>query len=206
MSTFLIKSTMSSYLIAGKVRKFKHLCFEKESLEGCRIENGDEKSRVIYVDADACPVKEEIVLLADTYRFCAIFVASYAHVSTKNIGGEWIYVDMEKEAVDLYIVNHASNGDIVVTQDIGLASLLLKRQVIVLSPRGKQYLEKDMDETLYIRYLSSKERRAGKYGKGPRAFAESDRHKFVKTLKKILSDYEGIKKDFTNSTYNRNWF
>lgn len=121
-----------------------------------------------------------------------VFVASYAHVVSYDIGGKWVYVDSQKEEVDLYIMNHASKGDIVVTQDIGLASILVKRDVIAISPRGKRYLEKDMDAVLHVRYLAAKERRAGSHSKGPKPFTESDRQNFITSLEGICRNLQGF--------------
>ncbi|MCA1031783.1 YaiI/YqxD family protein [Bacillus timonensis] len=146
----------------------------------------------IFVDADACPVKDEIVTLANTYLVDVIFVASYDHVTSYDYGGKWVYVDTGKEAADLYIMNHAVKQDIVVTQDIGLASVLLKKNIFVINPRGKIYLEKDMDTILDLRYLSAKERRKGTYTKGPKAFSDEDRIHFITTLKKNLSKRAGF--------------
>ncbi|WP_110111374.1 DUF188 domain-containing protein [Bacillus sp. CGMCC 1.16541] len=133
-----------------------------------------------------------MVELAHTYRTDLLFIASYAHVQSNPIGGEWKYVDADKEAVDLYIVNHAKRHDIVVTQDTALASILLKSGVYVISPRGKQYSEEDMNTVLFFRYVSAKERRAGRYPKGPKSFTEEDRQRFRKSLSRLLSKLAGI--------------
>lgn len=93
----------------------------------------------IFVDADVCPVKQEIMSIALKFHFNVHFVASYNHLSDKKYGGDWTFVDTGKEAVDLYIVNHVKKDDVVVTQDIGLAGILLKKGVHVITPRGKQY-------------------------------------------------------------------
>lgn len=90
----------------------------------------------LYVDADSCPVKDEIL----TYRFepdvKLVFVMSYAHMMTLPPEVGQVMVDSDKEAVDLHIMNHVKKGDVCVTQDHALASLLLKKGVIALSPRG----------------------------------------------------------------------
>ncbi|AQX53711.1 YaiI/YqxD family protein [Priestia flexa] len=161
-------------------------------MEGCRIQSYSKRNYTIFVDADACPVKKEIVELAHTYCVEVVFVASYAHMQTNPSAGKWVYVDSEKEAVDLYILNHVQQGDVAVTQDTGLASMLLSRRVYVLSPRGKVYSENDMDTVLFFRYVSAKERKAGRYSKGPKAFSDEDREKFSTALEKILSKREGI--------------
>lgn len=166
----------------------------------------------IYVDADACPVKNEISEIASAYAVDVLFVASYAHAiksqanfvdnpasasedvrSTDDQPREyrWIYVDAEPEEVDLYIVNHAQAGDIAITQDHGLASLLSLHHVYVLSPRGRRYKEGEMEGYLFERYLSGKRRRAGVHVKGPRKMSNHDRECFSEQLQRILSINEG---------------
>lgn len=147
---------------------------------------------IILVDADACPVKEEISRLSHTYKVDVCYVASYSHVMTNKTEGNWVYVDDEKESADLYILNHAKKDDVVVTQDIGLASMLVSKNVYVLTPRGKQYEESEMELSLHMRFLSAKERRKGNYSKGPKAFSVKDRERFVQSLKKTLSKIAGI--------------
>ncbi|MBO1512281.1 YaiI/YqxD family protein [Metabacillus bambusae] len=145
----------------------------------------------IYVDADACPVKQEIMNIAGKYNIEVIFVASYNHTSDKTYGGRWIFVDTGKEEADLYIVNHVQKSDLVISQDIGLAGLLLRKDVIVVTPRGKRYTEANIDTALQFRYLSAMERRGGKYTKGPKKFTEEDTLNFITTMEKILSKDAG---------------
>jgi uncharacterized protein YaiI (UPF0178 family) len=151
------------------------------------------KSYKVFVDADACPVKNEILHIANTYQIEVTFVASYSHVMTDRMGGNWIYVDANKEEVDMYITNHSKRHDIVITQDIGLASLLLGKGIVVISPRGRQFLEETIGLALNMRYLSAKERRNGHHSKGPSPFSSEDRKNFTITLEKILSNLAGEK-------------
>ncbi len=104
----------------------------------------------------------------------------------------WKYVDAGKEAADLYIMNHADSGDVVITQDIGLASTLLLKGVYAMSPRGYLFHENDMQTALDMRFLHAKARRRGDYGKGPKPFEAEDRIRFVTELTKILSKFAGI--------------
>lgn len=120
-----------------------------------------------------------------------MFIASYDHVKNVSEGGTWHYVDCRKEASDLFIMNHVRFGDIVVTQDIGLASTLLPKNVYCLHPRGNLFEEKDIESALHMRYLSAKARRQGKYGKGPKRYRIEDRIRFEKNLIKILSKIKG---------------
>ncbi len=121
-----------------------------------------------------------------------MFVASQAHRKSNPEDGIWVYVDASKESADLYIMNHVQKYDIVVTQDIGLASLVLPKHVYALSPRGTIYSEDSIMTSLDFRYLAAKERRKGKYGKGPKPFTTKDRDTFEMNYKEILSKVAGI--------------
>ncbi|MBU8879422.1 DUF188 domain-containing protein [Bacillus sp. FJAT-29790] len=145
------------------------------------------------VDADSCPVKEEIVEITKMYLIDSVFVASYAHMKNDISDAVWKFVDSSKEAADLFIMNNVKAGDVVVTQDIGLASTLLLKEVFVLSPRGTLYEESEIHTALDMRYLSAKARRRGIYNKGPKPFSQEDRSRFVNQLTKILSNFEGIR-------------
>ncbi|RYM05320.1 hypothetical protein EWH99_06965 [Sporolactobacillus sp. THM7-7] len=144
----------------------------------------DKKNR-LFVDADSCPVKKEILAVAVRFGICPIFVASYASFSSDR-EATWVFVDQEKEAADLYIANHVRQGDFVVTQDIGLAALVLRRGVFVLSIRGKEISENNISRLLDRRYLARQSLRSGKKLKGPKPFTDEDRKKFSDTLTKLL--------------------
>lgn len=148
--------------------------------------------RKMIVDADACPMKSEISRLGAYYHLEVIFVASYAHFSIHNNSEEnWIYVDTGKESADMRIVNLSKKEDYCFTQDIGLASILLAKGVIVFSNRGELYAEKEMPMMLDIRYLHAKERRQGKYSKGPKALDEQDHNRFFEQVSRLLNQKEG---------------
>lgn len=151
-------------------------------------------SKRMVIDADACPVsvKKTVLDISSQYNLELIFVASLAHSGSERIGGKWVFVDAVKEEADMYIINHSERGDIVVTQDYGLASLLLPKGVHVLSPRGKRYTEFNIDTLLQDRYLSAKARKAGSRTRGPSRFTEEDLQQFIISLKKILSNEQGI--------------
>ncbi len=105
----------------------------------------------IYVDADACPVKKEILDCATRFQVDVVFVASYKNMMN-NPEGKWVYVDAVKEAADLYIVNAVKKGDIVITNDIGLAGTLLPKAVYVLSSKGGEYTDENISMLLDMRY------------------------------------------------------
>lgn len=161
-------------------------------MEECRINNYKSKRRILYVDADSCPVKHEIIETSKKFTIEVIFVASHAHSTDEFPEYRWKYVDCNKEEVDLYIMNHVKAGDIVVTQDIGLASTLLLKGVHVLSERGVKFDERFISSALHMRYLAAKERRQGVYRKGPKRLTSEDKARFTLQLIKILSKLEGV--------------
>ncbi|MGZ9585028.1 YaiI/YqxD family protein [Paenibacillus marinisediminis] len=149
------------------------------------------------MDADACPVKNEILRVAEDVGAEVLFVASYA----AYVKGEQslpdrvqtVYVDQGFQAADMYIANTARSGDVVVTNDYGLAALCLPRGAKVLSPRGTQYSAENMDELLTQRHLAGKARRSGQRTKGPKAMSLDDRLHFQHKLTKLLrSEQENV--------------
>lgn len=152
-------------------------------------ENMSSKLRIV-VDADACPVKNEIVAAAIEMGAGVIFVASYAAFAPDwqlmNLDIHTVFVDQAFQAADIYIANTARSGDVVVTGDYGLAALCLPRGASVLTPRGSELTGDNVDEYLTRRHISSKARRAGLRTKGPRAMSEEDRENFQHKLTKLL--------------------
>ncbi|RYL91588.1 hypothetical protein EWI07_10795 [Sporolactobacillus sp. THM7-4] len=144
-----------------------------------------EKRTRLYVDADACPVKKEIVAITDPFGIDPIFVASYASFVNEQ-QSTWVFVDQEKDSADLYIINHVDPGDVVITQDFGLASLVTGRGVFVLTVRGILIDENSIPELLNRRFLSYKSLAAGRKIKGPKPFTDEDRKKFSDALTKLL--------------------
>jgi len=140
----------------------------------------------VVVDADACPVKAEIIQIAKEFSIPVFFVASYAHVMSGIQDAEVVYVDASKEAADLFIANFIHKGDLVITGDYGLVSMILKPGITVLSFRGIRYSQANMDALLTQRYMASKVRRAGGKTKGPKPFTLLERKKFVENMRKSL--------------------
>lgn len=144
----------------------------------------------IVVDADACPVKNEIIAAALEHEAAVLFVASYAAFAPDwqltNCDIHTVFVDQAFQAADIYIANAARSRDIVVTSDYGLAALCLPRGASVLMPRGGELTADNVDEYLSRRHFSAKARRAGLRTKGPRAMSEQDRISFQHKLTKLL--------------------
>lgn len=140
----------------------------------------------VVVDGDACPVKAEI---ARTVRECgavALMVSSHNHRLVPEPGVEVVTVDAGDQAADLYIANVIKPSDVLVTGDYGLAALGLAKGAAVLTPRGKQITEDDIDGLLAQRHHSARLRRGGKRTKGPPPFTEEDRARFQQKLTFLL--------------------
>jgi uncharacterized protein YaiI (UPF0178 family) len=141
----------------------------------------------IIVDADACPVKDQIVLAAAPFQVEIWMVASFDHYLAPRAGVIIKQVDRSDQSVDLYIANMIRANDILVTQDFGLATIGLAKRAFVLSNRGQRYTDETIDFLLEKRHEQAKLRRGGKHSKGPKPFTSEDRHKFQQTLTKVLN-------------------
>ncbi|RSL34491.1 DUF188 domain-containing protein [Salibacterium salarium] len=141
---------------------------------------------IIYTDADACPVKQEIDNIALMHQLQSYFVSTYAHVSQNSYYSHNIILDSEAEAVDLYIFNHVKADDIIVTQDNGLAAMVLEKGAVAINPRGKTYNKNDIDILLLGRYEGIQAKRGKTRIKGPPSLKKEDRERFVESLTKLL--------------------
>lgn len=146
----------------------------------------------IIVDADACPVKAEIAEAAGTFGVPVQMVASYDHRIEPGPGVSVVQVDRSDQSVDLFIANLVRDGDIVITQDFGLAAICLAKKAVVLSNRGQIYTERTIDFLLDRRNEQARIRRGGGKSKGPRAMTALDREIFQQTLTKVLADKQEI--------------
>lgn len=140
----------------------------------------------IVVDADACPVKREIYETAEQFGTPVLMVASFDHRIEPKDGVEVIQVDRSSQSADMYIVNRIAAGDIVITQDFGLACIAIGKKAIVLSPRGEQYSNDNIDYLMERRHELAKRRRSGGKTKGPKAMLDEDRKRFQQKLTKVL--------------------
>lgn len=140
----------------------------------------------IIVDADACPrkVKSIIVTLSKKYNTEVIMVASFNH----NITGEFqvIVVGNEPQSVDLAVINLTRKNDIVVTQDWGLAAVILGKGAQAISPLGMLYKNEKIEFLLEQRHLKAKIRRSGGRTKGPAARTGDDDEVFKSAFEELL--------------------
>jgi uncharacterized protein YaiI (UPF0178 family) len=136
----------------------------------------------IYVDADACPVKEEVCRVAERYDLDVTLVAnSWMRVP----GGKRIrlkVVDEGFDAADDWIADNVECDDIVISADIPLAARCLEKGAAVIGPGGRPFTEDNIGEVMAGRELLSELREAGEVTGGPAPFAKKDRSRFLQRL------------------------
>ena len=140
----------------------------------------------ILVDADACPVKEEVYRVAKRYGLKVMLVAnSQMHIPSED-WLELVVVSNQFDAADDWIVDHATRNDIVISGDIPLASRCLKKGARVLGPNGHAFTENSIGDALATRDLMSHLRDIGIMTGGPAPFEKRDRSRFLQSLDGII--------------------
>jgi uncharacterized protein YaiI (UPF0178 family) len=139
----------------------------------------------IYVDADACPVKEEIYRVAGRYELPVLVVAKASMRVPANARVELVLC-AGFGAVDDWIAERAGAGDIVVTTDIPLAARCLAREARVLSPKGNLFTENDIGSALATRSLMDELRQSGVVTGGPAPMTPKDRSRFLSKLDETI--------------------
>ena len=121
----------------------------------------------IIIDADACPVVDITVITAKERSLSCIIVCDNSH-SIKRDGAETIVVDKGADSADCRIANLTEKGDVIVTQDYGLAALVLGKGGKALNQNGLIYTDSNIENLLFTRFIGKKERMAGNRTKGPK--------------------------------------
>ncbi|HET6352011.1 MAG TPA: YaiI/YqxD family protein [Coriobacteriia bacterium] len=145
----------------------------------------------LYIDADACPVTREALTIARRRKVPVVMVAN----ATQNLeryasrdGVEAISVSGGRDAADFAIIENLQPRDIVVTQDIGLAAMVLGRGARAISPRGRVHTPVTIDMEMEVRHAEAVHRRSGGRHKGPSKFDEDDREHFEFSLDRLITD------------------
>ena len=117
----------------------------------------------IYVDADACPVKNVIESVAKEYNIPVVMICDVNHTITSDYS-EVIVTSQGRDSADLVLINLVEKGDIVVSQDYGVAALALGKGAYAIGNSGLVYTKDNIDKLLFERFLGAKVRRAGSKG------------------------------------------
>ena len=141
----------------------------------------------ILIDADACPVMALVLSQAEEYGIPCLLFCDTAHQIIRE-NAETVLCDKGADSTDFALVSRVSPGDLIITQDYGLASLCLSRRARVLHPNGWEYTAANIDALLLARHEARKIRAAGGRTKGPSKRTKAQDSAFSDALRYILSD------------------
>lgn len=144
----------------------------------------------ILVDADACPVIDITIKVAKQYNIQVLLICDTSHYLQRE-GAETISVSKGSDAVDFVLVNRVQEQDIVVTQDYGLAAMVLAKKGIALDQNGRLYTADNIEQLLFTRHLAKKVRQAGGRTKGPKKRQKEADLKFEEILVKLCENTKG---------------
>lgn len=147
------------------------------------------KPNKIWIDGDACPraVKEIIFKTSQRLSICATLVANSFQILPQSDLINLIIVSDGFDAADQHIIDQVQANDIVITADIPLAAIILKKKAKVLNPRGEIYNENTIGSILSMRDLMKELRDGGLITSGPAPFGPKDLKRFADSLNKLTS-------------------
>ena len=142
----------------------------------------------IFIDADACPVTRIAERIAKQYNIPVTLLCDTNHVLTSDYSGI-IVVGAGTDAVDLALINLCKQGDIVVTQDYGVAALALGKGVRAIHQSGRWYTDDNIDAMLMERHMAKKARRSAKnHLKGPSKRTKEDDMRFAESFERMIQE------------------
>lgn len=141
----------------------------------------------IYVDADACPVVDIVESLAEKYNIPVTILCDTNHIIHSDYS-EVITVGAGADAVDYKLINMCHKGDIVVSQDYGVAAMALVKGAYAIHQSGTWYTDENIDRMLMERHLNKKARRAShkNHISGPRKRTDADDEHFAQSFEKMI--------------------
>jgi uncharacterized protein len=141
----------------------------------------------IYVDADACPVKDEAVRVAMRHRLTITLVANQGSRPTRDPMIRYVYVPYGPDAADDWIVEQLTANDIVITSDIPLASRALELGAQVLGPSGKRFTPEGIGMAMAMRQLKQHLRESGEIRDHHPEFSARDRSQFLSAFDEVVT-------------------
>ena len=140
----------------------------------------------IYVDADACPVVRQTEKIAEKYNVPVTLICDTNHMLSSDYS-DIIVADAGADSVDIVLVNRCSKGDIVVSQDYGVAAMALGKGAYPIHQNGRWYTNENIDELLMQRHMAKAARRKGKnHLKGPKKRTAEDDARFMESLERLV--------------------
>lgn len=142
---------------------------------------------MILVDADACPVINKIEKIAKKYKIPCTLYCDTNHILYSDYS-EIKIIGAGADAVDFALLNACQKGDIVVTQDYGLAAMVLSKGALCIHQSGRWYTDENIDQLLMDRHVSQKVRRSSRKShlKGPSKRTEEDNIRFEESFEKLI--------------------
>lgn len=145
----------------------------------------------VLIDADGCPVVDQTITAARKYKLEVVLLCDTSHEMYRE-GIETVTVSKGPDAVDFVLVNRVKKEDIVVTQDYGLAAMVLAKQGYPIDQNGRLYSEENIEQLLHGRHIAKKIRQGGGRLKGPKKRKPEDNEKFLENfeglIKNIIAD------------------
>lgn len=136
----------------------------------------------VYVDADACPVKDEVLKVASRHGFQVCYVSNAFMRLPDHPLVERVVVSDGLDVADDYIAERVVAHDVVVTNDIPLAARCLDKGALVLGSTGRAFTDASIGQALASRAISQHLRELGEMGGGPKAFSHKDRSAFLQAM------------------------
>jgi uncharacterized protein YaiI (UPF0178 family) len=136
----------------------------------------------IFVDADACPVKDEVYKVAARYGLKTVVVSNSFIRTPASAQIEFVMVEAGADVADDWIADRVEPGDIVVTNDIPLADRALKKDAAALASNGRPFTPDSIGQALASRAIAEHVRSMGEFTGGPRPFERADRSRFLQAL------------------------
>ncbi len=144
------------------------------------------KPILIYIDADACPVKAEAYRVAERHRIKVFLVANSFIAIPRDADIERVIVEAGPDIADDWIADRVEPGDIVITADVPLAARAVAKGAEAIAPNGKPFSTSSIGMQLATRNLLQELRNAGEVTGGPRPFAARDRSEFLQALDRTI--------------------
>ena len=145
-----------------------------------------ETTMTVFIDADACPVTRIAEAAARRHAIPVVLLCDTSHVLTSDYS-EVRVIGAGADAVDLALINLCRKGDIVITQDYGVAALALGKGAKAIHQSGMRYTDDNIEGLLMERHLAKKARQSGRHHlKGPRKRTEEDDRRFAQCFEQLL--------------------
>ena len=141
----------------------------------------------IFVDADACPVVDIVETIAEKYNISTTLLCDTNHILYSDYS-DVIVVGAGADAVDYKLISICHKGDVVVSQDYGVAAMALGKGAYAIHQSGKWYTDENIDRMLMVRHLNKKARRdsAKNHIKGPKKRTNEDDERFAQSFEKLV--------------------